>query len=329
MRYSIEQRIFTFQQISFAYVIFQNNWLLRFPGIRVPSQRCRKRLLKRFSTSGSVADLKRSGRPRSARTEENIYNTAIFFVERFHEKEADLRIDKPTSEGAAKYLGISPSSVQRILKRDVGWSVKMPRKVQLLSKKDIDARITYYNTMLRILNANPSFLDLVIWTDEAIFKLDGQVRTNLLSYWGDGSNRKVYPKSRNHESVMVSVGLWRYGVIGPFFFEDLPKLPPTNKQRRGKKASKCKDKDSVDSHKYLQLLQNSYMPEIEGQIPMSDPEVSKDVCFQLDGASIHTAKIVKDYLDEVFPLRWIGNGGDIHWPPNSPDLTPLGLFSDL
>ena len=30
--------------------------------------------------------------------------------------------------------------------------------------------------------------------------------------------------------------------------------------------------------------------------------------------------------DDHFPERWIGRGGPIHWPPRSPDITPLDFF---
>ncbi|XP_025204363.1 uncharacterized protein LOC112601133 [Melanaphis sacchari] len=48
--------------------------------------------------------------------------------------------------------------------------------------------------------------------------------------------------------------------------------------------------------------------------------------FQQDGAPAHNAIIVKNYLNEIFPNRWIGTHGVISWPARSPDLTPLDFF---
>lgn len=45
--------------------------------------------------------------------------------------------------------------------------------------------------------------------------------------------------------------------------------------------------------------------------------------FQHDGAPAHSSNIVRNYLDNHFPRRWIGRGGPQNWPPRSPDLTPL------
>jgi hypothetical protein len=35
---------------------------------------------------------------------------------------------------------------------------------------------------------------------------------------------------------------------------------------------------------------------------------------------------VRDHVDITFPNRWMGRGGPVHWPPRSPDLTPLDFF---
>jgi hypothetical protein len=34
---------------------------------------------------------------------------------------------------------------------------------------------------------------------------------------------------------------------------------------------------------------------------------------------------VTQYLNQTFPLRWVGPGDYIPWPPRSPDLTPMGF----
>ena len=47
---------------------------------------------------------------------------------------------------------------------------------------------------------------------------------------------------------------------------------------------------------------------------------------QHDGAPAHFALDVREYLDNVFPNRWIGRGGPVQWPPRSPDLTPMDFF---
>ena len=48
--------------------------------------------------------------------------------------------------------------------------------------------------------------------------------------------------------------------------------------------------------------------------------------FQQDGAPPRWGLIVRDFLNETFPNRWIGRNGPTPWPPRSPDITPLDFF---
>ncbi|GFG31161.1 hypothetical protein Cfor_08628 [Coptotermes formosanus] len=48
--------------------------------------------------------------------------------------------------------------------------------------------------------------------------------------------------------------------------------------------------------------------------------------FQQDGALPHFAGEVRNWLKEVFLMRWIGRSGPIEWSPRSPDLTSLDFF---
>lgn len=58
-----------------------------------------------------------------------------------------------------------------------------------------------------------------------------------------------------------------------------------------------------------------------------DPNLTDErLWFQQDGAPPHYAAIVRQYLDRIFPGRWIGRRGAIEWPARSPDLTPLDFF---
>jgi hypothetical protein len=45
-----------------------------------------------------------------------------------------------------------------------------------------------------------------------------------------------------------------------------------------------------------------------------------------NGAPTHFSLIARNYLDRVFPQRWIGNGGSLAWSARSLDFTPLDFF---
>ena len=72
----------------------------------------------------------------------------------------------------------------------------------------------------------------------------------------------------------------------------------------------------------MDMLQ-SYLEGFLNNLPQ--PQRSS-MFFQQDGAPPHFATIVRNYLHEQFPGRWIGRQGTIEWPPRSPDLTPLDFF---
>ena len=57
------------------------------------------------------------------------------------------------------------------------------------------------------------------------------------------------------------------------------------------------------------------------------PQYVRDLSwFQHDGAPAHFTRNVRDWLDGVYPNRWIGRGGPISWPARSPDMTPLDFY---
>lgn len=70
------------------------------------------------------------------------------------------------------------------------------------------------------------------------------------------------------------------------------------------------------------MLRDYLIPELE-KLPQED---RINMWFQHDGAPAHNALLVRRYLDDIFPSRWIGRGGPREWPPRSPDLNPLDFF---
>ncbi|PSN39977.1 hypothetical protein C0J52_20372 [Blattella germanica] len=71
---------------------------------------------------------------------------------------------------------------------------------------------------------------------------------------------------------------------------------------------------------YLDLVQQFLEPQLI-QDGMLD-----SVVYQQYRAPPHFAIIVRDYLNETFPGRWIGRASPRLWAPRSPDLTPMDFF---
>lgn len=62
-------------------------------------------------------------------------------------------------------------------------------------------------------------------------------------------------------------------------------------------------------------------------------EEQRNLIYQHDGASPHKAAVTRNFLDENYTDRWIGQGGPIEWPARSPDLNPCdyglwGMWKD-
>ena len=75
---------------------------------------------------------------------------------------------------------------------------------------------------------------------------------------------------------------------------------------------------SITAQIYLDLLTEYVSPQLE--------QYQLQVIFQQDGAPPHWGLQVHQFLNDIFPERWIGLDGPIPWAPRSPDITPLDVF---
>ncbi|XP_063994344.1 uncharacterized protein LOC135171649 [Diachasmimorpha longicaudata] len=148
-----------------------------------------------------------------------------------------------------------------------------------------------------ILNESPEFFQNVLFSDEATFKSTGALNRHNAHYWSMENPHWTQHVDHQHQwNVNVWCGIDDGQVIGPYFFNQ-----------------------TVTGQRYLQFLQDD--------LPVLLEHVHFDrrlrMWFQQDGAPPHFALCVRNYLNVLFPRRWIGRGGAVIWPPRSPDLTPL------
>ena len=78
----------------------------------------------------------------------------------------------------------------------------------------------------------------------------------------------------------------------------------------------------------MEFLREKLIPALAILHPnLQDPDLPTDsIWYQQDGAPPHYAAPVRQYLDELFPNRWIGRRGFVEWPARLPDLSPLDYF---
>ena len=74
---------------------------------------------------------------------------------------------------------------------------------------------------------------------------------------------------------------------------------------------------------YYIVFIRDILPKMLENVPL---QVRQRLLFQHGGALAHFALDVREYLNNVFPNRWIGRSGPVQWPLSSPDLTPMDFF---
>ena len=112
--------------------------------------------------------------------------------------------------------------------------------------------------------------------------------------------------SLRHRCIRKKVTVWcgfhAGGVIGRYFFVDENDRHVT-----------------VSGERYLAMLEDYLWTEL-------DELGIKDMWFQQDGATSHTARVTIDLLKGKFGERVISRNGPVKWLPRSCDPTPLDFF---
>lgn len=170
---------------------------------------------------------------------------------------------------------------------------------QKLHPGDPERRSEFCNWLLNR-DDSPNFVKNIIWTDESTFSNCGMFNRNNEHLWSEINPRhfrEVRPQVRFQLNVWA--GIYNDQILGPHFFNG-----------------------TLNGELYRQFLTFQF-EEYMDTLPLAN---YNRCWFQHDGAPAHNARAVCDYLDQRFPLRWIGNSGPVRWPARSPDLTVLDTF---
>ncbi|CAG5020036.1 unnamed protein product [Parnassius apollo] len=167
-------------QIASRYEVWQSivevqRWWRNFNGphaVLDPKtiKNCHSKLMK----TGSVADSKRTGRPSTSRSKENIKIVREMFTKSPY---------KSTCQ-AARESGLTRHTVMTSLK-SISFRPWKPRYCHEITPEDCDRRIEYGEIMLRWHGDCSELFDNIIWTDEAIFHVGGFVNCHNCHYWAE------------------------------------------------------------------------------------------------------------------------------------------------
>ena len=64
----------------------------------------------------------------------------------------------------------------------MGYKAYIPRLIHELNEDDFDRRVEYCETFLSLLQSEPDLIQRVIWSDEAIFKLNEHINRHNSTY---------------------------------------------------------------------------------------------------------------------------------------------------
>jgi hypothetical protein len=161
-------------------------------------------------------------------------------------------------------------------------------------------RRTFCQWMIGKINTQPNFLNYLLTTDESGFTREGIFNVHNTHLWAQENPHAVREHNFQQEfSLNVWAGILNGRLIGPHI------LPPR-----------------LNSEQYLHFLRDVIF-DLLGDVPL---EIRRNLWLLHDGAPCHNAHIIRNWLNNNFPERWIGTYGLGLWPARSPDLNPCDIF---
>ena len=250
-----------------------------------------KRLIRKVDATGDCKRIKGSGRPRSARSEENI--EAVDELIQSQENEPGTHL---TPREISRQIGISSCSVRNIIKKDLHLNVYKRTRVNVLTERH---QIQRKACCKRLLERFSVLKVARIWFgDEKNFTLRAPVNSQ---------NNRVYSRSKKKRDVPSK------NVLAP-------------KDRYDKKVMVFGYVSKIAKGKLIFVeegakLDGAYYREILKKHLQFIRKKSGKGCytFQQDGAKSHTANATIQYIEASVP-DYIEKE---NWPPKSSDLNPL------
>ena len=244
------------------------------------------RWVKRFLLYGDINHREEgSGRPISA-SGDDTFSAIKPLVE------SDPNI---STRRLSREVGVSQRSVVRCLHRK-GYHPYKATLVQELSDDDHDRRLEFCQWITSRLEHQPNFHLLIVFSDEAVFHVNGSVNKHNLHYWTTDNPHVFVEKPQDRRSVTVWAMMDNTGVLSfDISFQ------------------------TMNGERYCAVLKNHV-------IPFFQRAENKHRFYQQDGAPPHYSSAARAILDENLPNRWIGRRGPIEWPPRSPDLSTCDFF---
>ena len=280
-----------------SYLQTQEAFHLMFPDRDPPTKKTIWLNVRKYEAEGTSHNLNkgRSGRRKSARTEENI--EAVRQQLEHHPHQTSARRNG---------VGLTQASFNRITRLDLNLHPYRLHVRHELMPADLNRRRDFSQWILQRCNRDQRFIRNLVIGDEAAFALnEGANRKNNVHYAPSRHPPAFnFEKRCSREKVTVWVGLCGNGVVlGPFFFDA-----------------------NVNGQTYLRMINEQVVPQLENNFPRQENGMFRYLWWAQDGAPAHRLGAVTDRLRELFHQRVIAMHQAVEWPPRSPDLTPCDFF---
>jgi len=164
-------------------------------------------ICRRINTRGSAVERKRgSGRPKSARTEDNIAKVQELLC-----SQEDRPGSSKSTRQVAAHVGISERTVRRIAKVDLNLKAFKREPAQIINEATKNKRLMRSQLLLQRMSVKKT--KIVFFTDEKLFYIDPPVNSQNDRVWSTGRKHDVDPRrllverAKFSPSVMVSAGV--------------------------------------------------------------------------------------------------------------------------
>ena len=240
-------------------------------------------IVNRYKKEGSTELRHSPGRPRTVNTPEN---------RRIIQNQLRRKGEFSTRK-VARTTGLSRTTVQRVLKNDLGLTAYKFREAQLLTEEMKATRLKRSKALLRMFGAGRH--RQIVFSDEKLFTVERSHNHQNDRIWASkppGENG-IIGRTKKPKSVMVLAGITANGKTPLVFLDSGTRI----------------NKD---------IYQRSILSEV--LLPWSQQHFQgTHWTFQQDSAPCHTAGQVQQWMRTHFP-DFIP---PTLWPPYSPDLNPL------
>ncbi|XP_066262388.1 uncharacterized protein [Euwallacea similis] len=198
-------------------------------------------------------------------------------------------------------LALSKDVVHRVLTEQLLYLYhKTP--VQDRLPQDSESRLRFYQFVMFQRETDVNFGRNVLFSDEAGFTRERITNCHNEHVYADENPHAI---KTVHFQEEFRINVWA-GILDNFIID--PVILP----------------QQLTEEIYSQHLQNT-LPGLLEDVPLQQRE---RIWFMHDGAPLHFTLIVRNYLNQQYPNKWIGRGNDapVNWSPLSPDLNPLDFL---